>query len=91
MKHVEAVIKMLSPDFNVRSILIRRRHKANAWFKRGTLFRNAIDTLRNAVLPAAAREITERMPAARKVTDAIPKEVRDLICGLRASPAESRW
>jgi hypothetical protein len=51
MKHVEAVIKMLSPDFNVRSILIRRRHKGNAWFKRGTLFRNAIDTLRNAALP----------------------------------------
>jgi hypothetical protein len=32
MKHVEAVLKMLEPGYNVRPISIRRR-KLNPWFK----------------------------------------------------------
>jgi hypothetical protein len=41
--------------------------------------------LRGAEKPLTAREITERMLAARKVTDATPKEVRDLTGGVQAS------
>ncbi len=45
MVQVEAVIKMLAPDFSVAGIAANRRNKSNPWFKRGTLFRNAVDTL----------------------------------------------
>ena len=35
MLHIEAVIKMLDPAFNLARITVKRR-KANGWFKRGT-------------------------------------------------------
>lgn len=31
MKHVEAVIRMLSPGFDTRRIAVKRRYKGNAW------------------------------------------------------------
>jgi hypothetical protein len=43
MMQVEAVVKMLQPGFNVASIASKRRNKSNPWFKRGTLFRSAVD------------------------------------------------
>jgi hypothetical protein len=48
---VEAVLQMLQPSFDVRSISAKRRNKSNPWFKRGTLFRSAIDVLRRATAP----------------------------------------
>ncbi len=60
MKHVEAVLRMLDPDYNVRSISVRRR-KLNPWFKLGTVFRHALDVLRSAEAPLTAREITFAM------------------------------
>jgi hypothetical protein len=60
MKHVEAVIKLFDPDFNVRRISVRRRYKGNPWFKRGTLFRHAVDALRKAKGPMTARQIAGR-------------------------------
>jgi hypothetical protein len=38
MRHVEAVIKMLDPGYNLARITVKRR-KPNKWFKRGTLYR----------------------------------------------------
>jgi hypothetical protein len=48
MMQVEAVVKMLQPGFNVASIAAKRRNKSNPWFKRGTLFRSAVDVMRRA-------------------------------------------
>jgi hypothetical protein len=48
MMQVEAVVKMLQPGFNVASTAAKRRNKSNPWFKRGTLFRSAVDVLRRA-------------------------------------------
>jgi hypothetical protein len=48
MRAVEAVLKMFDPDYNVRAISARRRVTGNPWFKRGTLFRAALDVLRTA-------------------------------------------
>jgi hypothetical protein len=48
MMQVEAVVKMLQPGFNVAGIAAKRRNKSNPWFKRGTLFRSAVDVLRRA-------------------------------------------
>jgi hypothetical protein len=45
MLHIEAVIKMLDRRSNLARITVKRR-KANGWFKRGTLFRKALDVLR---------------------------------------------
>jgi hypothetical protein len=55
MMQVEAVVKMLLlPGFNVGGIAAKRR----PWFKRGTLFRCAMDVLRRAGTPMTARQIT---------------------------------
>jgi len=57
MVQVEAVMKMLDPDFNARAISAKRRNTGNPWFKRGTLYRSAIDVLRRSGVPMTAREI----------------------------------
>lgn len=44
MLDVEAVIKMLDSTFNLRWIAVARRR--TRWFKRGTLYRKALDVLR---------------------------------------------
>lgn len=56
MRHVEAVIKMLDPAYNLARITVKRR-QANKWFKRGTIYRRAVDTLRTATAPMTAPEI----------------------------------
>lgn len=84
MKHVEAVLKMLDPDFCVRGIAVRRR-KPNPYFKRGTVFRCALDVLRAAGKPLTTREITEAMLAAKGATDVPPKAVRDLTGAVQAA------
>src|SRR5260370_27097414 len=63
MVQVEAVIKMLAPDFSVAGIAAKRRNKSNPWFKRGTLFRSAVDVLRRAEGPLAARPIAQKLIA----------------------------
>jgi hypothetical protein len=65
MVQVEAVIKMLAPDFSVASIAAKRRNKSNPWFKRGTLFRSAVDVLRRAETPMTAREIAATLIAGK--------------------------
>ncbi len=73
MKHVEAVIKLFDPAYNVRSISVRRRYKGNAWFKRGTLFRHALDVLREAKEPLTTRQIARSTcwPLGTSVTSAL--------------------
>ncbi|MGX4804269.1 hypothetical protein [Bradyrhizobium guangdongense] len=56
MRQVEAVIKMLDPDYNLAGIAVKRR-KPNKWFKRGTLYRRAVDMLRTAPEPMTAQEL----------------------------------
>ena len=55
MMQVEAVMKMLAPGFNLQTIAVRRR-KPNPWFKRGTVYRAALDVLRGAPGPMTARD-----------------------------------
>lgn len=56
MLHVEAVLKMLDPAYNLRRIAVKRR-KPNPWFKRGTVYRRVLDVLRTATAPMTAREL----------------------------------
>jgi hypothetical protein len=78
MKHVEAVLKLLVPGYDVRPITVRRR-KHNPWFKRGTVLRKVLDVLRAADGPLTAREIVQAMLVAKGVEDAKPKDVRGLV------------
>lgn len=84
MRHVEAVLKLLIPGYDVRPIAVRRR-KGNPWFRRGTMLRAALDVLRAAERPLTTREVTLRMLAAKGAENATPKQVRDLIGGVASS------
>lgn len=84
MKQVEAVMKLFEPSYNLRPIAVRRR-KPNPLFKRGTMFRHALDVLRTAEEPLTSRQIAERMIAAQGITDASAKAVRDLAGSVNAS------
>jgi hypothetical protein len=75
MVHVEAVLELLRPGYDVRPIAVRRR-KPNPWFRRGTVFRHALEVLRDATGPLTTREIAEQMLARKGVTDAPQKGVR---------------
>ena len=86
MKHVEYVIRLFDPSYDVHHISARRRNKGNAWFKRGTIIRGALDVLRKAQTPLTAREIAERMLAAKGARDdASPKAVHNLIASVQMS------
>jgi DNA-binding transcriptional ArsR family regulator len=62
---VEAVMKLLSPDVNLRLIAPKRRNVGNPWFKRGTLARAVIDALRRSVVPMTTREIADALLAGK--------------------------
>jgi hypothetical protein len=61
MRHVEAVIKMLDPAYNLAGITVKRR-EPNKWFKRSTLYRRALDVLRTATEPMTASQIGRGHP-----------------------------
>jgi hypothetical protein len=62
---VEAVMKLLSPEINLRLIAPKRRNVGNPWFKRGTLFRAVVDTLRTATGPMTADDIGRALLAGK--------------------------
>lgn len=84
MQHVEAVIRLFDPAYNVARIAARRRYKGNGIFKRGTILRHALDVLRKAQGPLTAREITERLLSERRAT-LTPKAMRSLIASVQTS------
>src|SRR5919202_5173651 len=83
MKHVEAVIKLLQPGYDTRSIAVRRRNRTNPWYRRGEVVRAAFDVLRAAERPLTSREITERMLKGKGIADPNQKQLRDLIGGVQ--------
>jgi hypothetical protein len=85
MLHVEAVIKMFAPSFNVSGIAVKRRNRDNPWFKRGTMFRAAVDVLRKADRPMTTREIFLAMLDAKGITTATPAQIRDMSNSVLAS------
>ena len=84
MLAVEHVIKLFDPDFNARTISARRRQKTNPWFKRGTLFREALGVLRKAVGPLTVAEITTGVIAAKGIKDATADQRRGVEAGIRS-------
>jgi hypothetical protein len=84
-RHIEAVLKMFDPEFNVRAISARRRVHGNPWFKRGTLFREALGVLRTATAPMTVTEVTKAVVTAKGITDATRKQHLGLEAGIRCA------
>src|SRR5947209_13973761 len=84
MRHIEAVIKRLDPAYSLRAISVKRR-QPNPWFKRGTVYRRAVDVLRTATEPLTAREIAERVLVAAKVAKPHKAALADLTGSILAS------
>jgi len=80
MMQVEAVMKMLNPAVNIRLIAPKRRNMGNPWFKRGTLYRSAVDVLRRAERPMTAREIADALTAGKT-----PEPTRKQTANLQAA------
>jgi len=89
MVQVEAFIKMLAPDLSVAGIAAKRRNKGNPWFKRGTLFRSAVDVLRRAGTPMTAREIAQAL-IADKAPQATRKQAIDLQVAIFVAETQRR-
>jgi hypothetical protein len=84
-RHVAAVIKMFSPAYDLKAIAARRHYQANPWFKRGTLFRSALDIMRAATEPLTVAQIVDRMLAAKGVASARTDQIRGLQSAVLAS------
>ena len=86
MTQVEAVMKMLDPDFNARAISAKRRNVGNPWFKRGTLYRAAVDVLRRSAEPMTADAIAAVLLQGKKPTPSRTQEMNlqaAILAGLR--------
>jgi hypothetical protein len=84
MRHVEAVIKMLDPGYNLARITVKRR-KPNKWFKRGTLYRRALDVLRKATDPMTAMELAAAILTAEGIADASKEDAQGVSLGIQHS------
>jgi hypothetical protein len=72
MRHVEAVIKM-------------KRRQTGKWFKRGTLYRKAVDVLRTATEPLTATDLAWAVLAANGIQTDDRKAVQILGQGIQSS------
>jgi hypothetical protein len=84
MQHVEACIKMLDPSYSLARITVKRR-QANRWFKRGTLYRRALDVLRTAEQPLTATDIAWKVLEAADVKDADKAAAQSVALGIQHS------
>jgi hypothetical protein len=90
MKHVEAVLHLLQPDFNARTIAPRRRNQGNPWFKRGTVFRAALEVLREAPAPMTADEIAVALLRSKGVAEPTRDQRRRMFGAVERSLANHR-
>jgi hypothetical protein len=85
MKHVEAVLKMLDPAFNVATIAPRRRNKQASPYKRGEVFRAVLEVLRVSDRPLTSREISEALLHKAGIAEPPLKQIRDMVGAVHTS------
>jgi hypothetical protein len=76
---------MFDPAYNARSIAARRRITGNPWFKRGNLFRAALDVLRAAQGPLTVQQIADAMLTAKGVKEPTRKQRSGIEAGVWSS------
>ena len=84
MKHVEAVLKLMDPEFKASTVAVRRR-KPNPYFKRGTIFRSVLQILRESDVPLMTTEIVTRLLAMKGITEPTPTDSSVLFGAVQAS------
>jgi hypothetical protein len=85
MKHVEAVLKMLAPGFNVASIAARRKNKSAGPYKRGQVFRTVLVVMRESQEPLTSRQISEALLRKAGIAEPSLKQIRDMVGSVHSS------
>lgn len=85
MRHAEAVLKMMRPDFNLASIAPRRRNKQASPYKRGEVFRAVLGVLRESDRPLTSREISEALLHKAGIAEPPLKQIRDMVGSVHSS------
>jgi hypothetical protein len=81
---LRTAMKTLNPAVNIRLIAPKRRVIGNPWFRRGTMFRSAVDVMRRAGRPMTAREIPDAL-IADKAPQATRKQAIDVQAAILAA------
>lgn len=74
LRSIEAVIKLIEPNFNVRRIAPKRRNWPSPPFKKGQCFENVLAVLREARAPLSVYETIDELPA-RRASQARPQRI----------------
>ncbi len=85
MKHLEAVLHLLQRGLNARRITSRRKYNPNPLFKRGTVFRAALEVLRAAPEPMTAEEIRAALFRSKGVETPAKKDAARMYGAVNAS------
>ncbi|HEY4255819.1 MAG TPA: hypothetical protein VGM66_01225 [Candidatus Udaeobacter sp.] len=85
LAHVRAVIKIVSPDFDVSTIKPKKPYRVNPWFERGEVFREALAVLREAGKPLSQTDIVRHMLAKRGVPEPSPAALKDMRNAIHAT------
>jgi hypothetical protein len=67
MRHVEHVIKLLEPGFNIAGIAARRKYSVHPVFRRRKMIGAILSVLREAGRPLTAHEIASELKATHKL------------------------
>jgi len=85
MRHVEAVMHLLEPGFNARTIVPRRRNTINPWFKRGTIMRAALAAMRETGEPMSAEEIAVALLRSKGIVEPTKDQRRRMYSAVESS------
>ena len=85
MKHVEAVLHLLEPGFNARRIAAKRKFNPNPLFRRGTVFRAVLETLRTAREPMTADELVTALFRSKGILEPSRDERRRMYGAVNSS------
>lgn len=69
LKHVDATIKLFSPETDLRAIRPRRHRKRNALFAHGELNRAVLEVLRDADKPLGSRALARHLIDVRGIPE----------------------
>jgi len=85
IRHVEAVIRLLEPEFNLAGIAARRKNRENPFFRRGTIFRSVQSILREATGPMTTRQLVEVLFRQRGIEKPSMANMRGMFSTIHAS------
>lgn len=77
--HLDATIKLFSPDFNLNEIKRKQYRQYSRLFKQGDCYRLCLDALRNAAGPISTAAITDEIMARMGLQEEHRKTVIDSV------------